>query len=286
MFYSPLRYPGGKGKLSDWFLNLMRANKISGGTYIEAYAGGAGIALFLLLKENVRQIIINDYDPAVYKFWYQVLNNTDEFTSWISTVNVTMDEWYKQHEIITSNYKRENSFKVAKAFFFLNRTNRSGVVKGGVIGGKDQKGNYKIDARFNKEELIERIQRIAKFKNRIKLTNKDAKEFLGTYSNYDDPKSLIYLDPPYYKRGGELYMNAYTDDEHKDISREIIRLKTPWVLTYDNHPRIKELYKKIKKYYLPVRYSAQARRLENELLLCGNIDMNLVSDNYDLALAS
>jgi DNA adenine methylase len=169
--YSPLRYPGGKACLSGYLSELIKDNHIENCTYIEPYAGGAGAALTMLFLEKVDSIIINDLDKSIYFFWKTILTQTDQFINKISKTKITIAEWHKQKAIYRS--KQSSPFDLGFATFFLNRTNRSGIIDGGPIGGAKQKGNWKIDARFNKEDLIERIENIDSYKKRIKITNKD-----------------------------------------------------------------------------------------------------------------
>lgn len=208
MFYSPLRYPGGKGKLAPFMEYMIIQLGHRGGTYIEPFAGGAGIAIELLLNGVVNQIVINDYDKGIWSFWKAILTETDRFINEIRNVPLTIYEWERQHEICI-NHNDRYSFELGFATFYMNRTNRSGIIKGGVIGGIEQNGNWTMDVRFNRNELIKRIQNIAKKKKNIKLYNKDVNSFINSYvPRYNN--ALIYFDPPYYKKGKQLYMNFFT----------------------------------------------------------------------------
>ena len=177
MNYSPLRYPGGKSKLTPLVEKLMQSAGINNGVYIEPFVGGGGVALSLLINKKVRKIVINDYDVAIYSVWYAILNETDEFLKMIDNAILTVDEWKKQKDYYLNN-KTAYSIQLAFATFYLNRTNRSGILKAGPIGGYDQKGNYPISARFNKEKLKERVRLIASYKSKIKLYNMEIKDFI------------------------------------------------------------------------------------------------------------
>lgn len=180
MVYSPLRYPGGKGKLTKFMEYMIDRLGYRGGTYIEPFAGGAGIAIELLLRDVVSKIVINDYDKGIWSFWKAILTETDRFIAKLAVVPLTLNEWNKQRNIcLTKNDKY--SFELGFATFYMNRTNRSGIIKGGVIGGVDQSGIWKMDARFNRKELIQRIKNIAKRKSDIKLYNKDVNSFITRY---------------------------------------------------------------------------------------------------------
>lgn len=238
---SPLRYPGGKACIFNFMTKLLEENDLVGTDYAEPYAGGAGLALKLMMKEYVGDIYINDLDPSIYAFWNAILTRPDDFCKWIEKVPVTVMQWihYKQ---IQSNYKTVDSFELAKSTFFLNRTNVSGVITGGIIGGLKQEGKYKIDVRFNKKDLINRIKDISKFSNRIHLYNIDGLDFVKELERMR--KSIfIYLDPPYYKKGSELYMNAFRDSDHQLLASKVKKLKKKWIISYDNQDFIVQLYK-------------------------------------------
>lgn len=255
-FFSPLRYPGGKGKLVPFFERLLKDNDLNDGTYIEPYVGGGAVALSLLLREYVQSIIINDKDRSIYAFWHSVLYNVDELCSLITDTPVNMESWNKQRSI-QKEKQEANLLELGFSTFFLNRTNRSGIIKAGVIGGKNQTGNFKMDARYKKEELIRRIRRINAYADRIELHNEDAIGLIKGISPQLPENSLIYFDPPYYKKGDDLYMNYYSDNDHRLISETIHQEeKHVWVLTYDNSDFIKELYKDFRSKEFQLNYSA------------------------------
>ena len=253
-FVSPLRYPGGKLKVVDYLKRLFEVNDLMDGTYIEPYAGGASVALTLLFSEYASRIKINDIDRSIYAFWYSVLNETDNLCRMITDTPVTMVQWYAQREVQAHKEEAE-LLELGFSTFFLNRTNRSGILSGGVIGGKEQTGNFKIDARYNKADLIGRIESIADYADRIELTSMDAVELIKSIKKPTE-KTFCYLDPPYYVKGRDLYLNYYNDDDHKAIAKAIKKYKGKWIISYDAVDFIRELYKKYrqKEYYLS--YSA------------------------------
>jgi len=250
---SPLRYPGGKSQLYPVVRDILRANDMVGATYVEPFAGGCGLALKLLFKGDVGRIVLNDFDVAIYAFWFSILNHTDGFCSMLADVPVTVDEWEKQKEI----YKAHDITEILNlgfATFFLNRTNVSGVIKGGLIGGKKQNGNFKLDVRFVKGGLLQRIEKIAKHKEHISLYNLDAVEFIDSKL----PKlknSFVNFDPPYVKKGSSLYKDAYSENEHRELSHKIASCNMPWIVTYDICPLVKELYGAFKGTTLGINYS-------------------------------
>lgn len=176
--FTPLRYPGGKGKLAAYVKVLISANDLADGEYAEPYAGGAGIALELLFHEYVSRIHINDVSQLVYAFWWSVLHSTDELCRLINDTPRTVEAWDRL-KLVLMNPGDHSKIELGFATFFLNRTNRSGILNGGIIGGRDQTGPWKINARYNAPELVSRVESTARLKNRISLTNLDALEFLA-----------------------------------------------------------------------------------------------------------
>lgn len=262
--FSPLRYPGGKNKTYNYIKHLVEINNIT--TYIEPFAGGAAVALRLLINNNVKRIIINDIDRGIYALWNTIVNNHLDLITLIKETPINMDQWYRQREI-QKQKDTVDELSLAFSTLFLNRTNRSGIIKGGVIGGKEQKSKDKIDCRFNKEEIIKRIELIASFSDRIKVCNYDAVDFIEVEIKYTR-NSLTFFDPPYYNKGSQLYTNYYTHDDHVKLAK-VIKSKMKnryWILTYDIAKEIENLYKNYEheKYYL--NYSIATPTLGQEFI--------------------
>lgn len=251
---SPLRYPGGKGLLYTTLKELIRANRLITGTYVEPYAGGAGAGIALLVSGQVRRIVINDLDPALYAFWRSVVKSPDEFAERTRQAKLTVNEWKRQKAIYRSA-DRYDYLNLGFATFYLNRTNRSGVLNGGPIGGLDQSGPYKIDARFRKESLLERLRVIALHSSKIVVLRRDGRSVIEQYAKKDDV--LIYADPPYFEKAGTLYMNSFTTSDHADLAKclQSVRDKR-WLLTYDNAPDVSELYPTLRRETFALGYSA------------------------------
>ncbi len=256
--FTPLRYPGGKGKLAAFIKQVVTDNDLLDGVYVEPYAGGAAIALELLIEEYVSRIHINDVSRPVYSFWKSVLVHTDDLARRIRDTNLTVRSWDRQKRVLTHQDEHDD-LDLGFAVFFLNRTNRSGILNGGIIGGRDQTGPWKIDARYNAPELTRRIESIARLHRRITLTRQDAATLLQRRSKTWPPNTLIYLDPPYYKKGRELYYDYYTDSDHRNIA-ELVRARIKgqrWIVSYDNTQEIRRLYKGCRRLVYSIGYSAR-----------------------------
>lgn len=265
--FTPLRYPGGKSKLAAYIKSIIHYNKLYDGEYVEPYAGGAGIALELLFQDYVEKIQINDLSKPVHSFWKSVLNDTDEFCRLVKDTRLSVASWDRQKRIF-SNPDQHSYLELGFSTFFLNRTNRSGILNGGIIGGRDQTGPWKIDARYNADELIFRIESIAQLKRRIKLTKYDALALLRLGLPTWPKKTLIYLDPPYYEQGRELYYDYYERENHDELAQFIEAKMNSryWIVSYDNIGPIKKLYAGFRSISYNVGYSARETKTGKEVM--------------------
>jgi DNA adenine methylase len=266
MMTSPLRYPGGKSAMAGLLSHVRKLNGLRSLRVVEPFAGGAGASLKLLALEETPEIQINDVDRSIYDFWWSVKNRPKDFARMLDAAPVSIHEWQKQRAIYRST-KRMSRLQRGFATFYLNRCNRSGIImNGGPIGGIDQEGPWKIDARFSKSGLLDRCRRIAEYGNRIALSMLDGIELIDTLPHSEN---FFFIDPPYYGKGQTLYMNALDKAYHLALSQRLRSLRdSPWVLTYDDCDEIRDLYSgwaQVRPFSL--RYVAANRRVGRELLI-------------------
>lgn len=276
--YSPLRYPGGKNKTYKYVKYLVEVNNIE--TYIEPYCGGAAVALKLLLNNNVKKIMINDYDRGIYAMWYSIVNDTNAFIDKIENVVFSMDEWEKQKRI-QNDKESANLLELGFSTFYLNRTNRSGIINAGPIGGKSQEGNYKMDCRFNTDVLKKKINLIASHKNKIKLYNLDAIDFIKK-NIVKTKRSLTFFDPPYFVKGKDLYTNFYEFPDHVELSNSISKYMTNknWILTYDVHDDIRNIYSSFEYFVYQLNYSAGSSKKGLEYIFLSDLISSAEIEKY------
>lgn len=276
---SPLRYPGGKSKLFPFLAQLINQNDLFEATYREPYAGGAGLALNLLFSGFCHSVSLNDFDPAIYSFWWSVVNRNDDFQTRVANIEFNIDEWHAQSEI-WRNPNRTNELDLGFATYYLNRTNRSGIIGGaGPIGGYDQSGPYKMDARFSLNEQLTVLNSIKDAAHLIEVTNNDALEYISKPQIAD--RELIYLDPPYYVKGRRLYRNFYSHDDHITISKLMREFRGNWIVSYDDVPQIREMYEWSHPINVELRYSAGPVGLGQEVIYLS--DSLRIQDDISLA---
>jgi len=264
---TPLRYPGGKQRLTPFIIEILGENGLLGGHYVEPYAGGAGAALELLFQKQVSSIHLNDSSRAIYAFWYSVLNHTEELCRRVISASLTVEEWRRQ-QLIVKNPQRQNILDLGFSTLYLNRVNRSGILSGGLIGGINQNGNYKMDARFTRSDIVRKIQMIASRRKDIKVTNMDAVKCLKHFGGGFPEHTLIYFDPPYFVNGSDLYLNFYLPDNHRQLATVIQSIRgVKWILSYDAAAEILDLYDNRRQFVYNLQYHAANRYKGREVFI-------------------
>lgn len=266
---SPLRYPGGKTQLYKYIKKLINHNNLEGYTYVEPFAGGCGLAIQLLHTNVVNNIILNDIDRSVYAFWRTVLDNSEKLIGKIMDTPITIEEWHRQKEI-QDNKLDTDLFELGFSTLFLNRTNFSGIVKAGPIGGLNQDGANKLDCRFNKKDIIKKIRLVHNYREQIQFYNMDAIDFFEILNKINQDELFIFLDPPYFENGPGLYTNFYTEEDHANLAKHVSNLNHNWIVTYDNVNKIKEIYKKYNYTEYSLRYSANNKYKGIEIMFYSN----------------
>lgn len=269
---TPLRYPGGKSVLSGFVGDIACRCGYEGGTYVEPYSGGAGVALRLLNSGVVSKVVINDLSPDVYAFWDSAVNHSEGFLSLLDEAEISVDEWRRQKEILRGS---ASGLLRGFAFFYLNRTCRSGVITGGVIGGLDQSGRYKVGARFNKASLRAKLEAIAARKDQIEVTNLDGVDVVAKYA--EEKRAFLYVDPPYVEKAKSLYMDSFGKGDHARLASVLReRGEGNWLLTYDQAPLVASLYAGFVAGRFGLAYSANGRRAAEELMMASNPVMKCI----------
>ncbi|MFE9836011.1 DNA adenine methylase [Streptomyces sp. NPDC005551] len=268
-YISPLRYPGGKARLAPYIAHLLSRQRPRPRSYAEAFAGGAGAALRLLTENEVEHIYLNDLDPGVAALWRCIFLDPDALTQSVKSAEVTIDAWHRHAEIY-NNPSDRTDIELGFSTFFLNRCNRSGILRARPIGGLDQTGNWKIDARFNRDSLVERIEYLAKFRDRVTISQMDARSFIRHLEPQSDD-ILMYVDPPYIVQGDRLYLDSLTSGDHEELADILRDTKLRWLLTYDANKRItNELYKGFRCVEFDILHTAQMQRTGVEYAIFGD----------------
>lgn len=264
--YTPIRYPGGKTKLYPEIKAILESNDLLGHPYAELFAGGAGLAIKLLLKGDVPSIVINDYDRAVYCMWNAVVNHAEDLCEFIDSAVLDVETW-KAMRTVYRNSDDVGDIELGKAAFYLNRTNVSGILSGGVIGGLKQAGNYKMDVRFNRETLKKKVMDIAARRGDIEVTRLDAEAFIN--DRMSNSELFAYLDPPYVQKGPGLYRSAFDEAKHRSLARKVGDARSKWVVTYDADDLIDDIYGNYERGDLEISYTANVKTVGKEKIILG-----------------
>ncbi|WP_397303188.1 DNA adenine methylase [Nonlabens ulvanivorans] len=276
MYYSPLRYPGGKSKLAAFITKICQDNDLTE-SYVEPYAGGASVALHLIINNIVNHVHINDADRSLFAFWHCLIHDSEKVLQSIESMQINMDSW-NYFKLIQKEKDTCDLIDLALSTFFLNRTNRSGILNAGVIGGKDQSGNYKMDCRFNKKDIIKRLERIINLKDKITVTNLDALDLIKQHEySGNNVGKIAYFDPPYYYKADSLYMNHYQPEDHKLVAEKIKSIRNfHFVISYDDNEAIRSLYSELPSKRYSFSHNIINSRKGMEILF---FDKNLIVDD-------
>ncbi|MGA4840637.1 DNA adenine methylase [Streptomyces sp. G45] len=268
-YISPLRYPGGKARLAPYISHILARQRPRPHSYAEAFAGGAGAALRLLVDGEVDHIYINDLDPGISALWRCIFDHTEQLAKKVEREEISVDAW-RHHSEIYRNPTQKSDIELGFATFFLNRCNRSGILRARPIGGLEQDGKWKIDARFNREALAGRIRKLGEYSDKVSLSELDARSFIQQL----EPKSadvLLYVDPPYLLQGDRLYLDSLNEDDHKQLAALLKQTSLRWLLTYDADRRVtEELYKGLRCVEFNILHTAQIQRVGAEYAIFGN----------------
>lgn len=253
--------------MTPFLSRLFQENNMEHIVYAEPYAGGAGAAINLLISNIVERVLINDANIGIYSFWKAVTEDNDRLCDWIMNKPVDLSEWNRWHRFFRES--KEPSFELGYSTFFLSRTNRSGILNAGPIGGnspeKQAAAKYKIDCRYNRDVLCDKIRRIGAFREQIVVSNLDALVFLARNNN--TPNLFVYLDPPYFNQGKSLYMSYYNPEDHKALADFLSQAaRFEWLMSYDYVDEIRDIYRDFDLYQYSLNYSAREARKGKELL--------------------
>ena len=244
--------------------DLLEHNNLLGCEFVEPFAGGAGAAIELLLSNKIGKLILNDYSRSVWAFWKCVLHRTQILCNRINSATFSLEEWEKQRKV--QHFSNAPVDDLGFSTLYLNRVNYSGIISGGLIGGKMQNGPYKMNCRFNKENLIEKIKSIAVYKNRIKLYRLDCAKFLAQRNLFSET-SFFFMDPPYYNVGNKLYLSNFIHANHEILATIVSNLQHPWIMTYDCCPEINHIYASRERIQFTLNYSANVKCKGTEILM-------------------
>jgi DNA adenine methylase len=275
-YASPLRYPGGKARMAPWLTDTFEALlwPMDVEIWLEPFGGGAGAALTALASGRVPEAWIVEANPALAAFWTTVMNDGPAMADRVERTVPTLGMFQDSRQTVAAalDGERIDTFKLGLAAFILNRCSRSGMIlpSVGPIGGKAQTGLHTVAARFNAAALADRIRTVHALGDRFKVFAGDGISFLEDLpaSGVQD-EVFCFVDPPYIGVGNDLYAIGMDDDLHQRLANALNRLTAPWLLTYDAHPQIPQLYPDSQVLEFDIPHTAGSSRVGTEYLVLG-----------------
>lgn len=268
-----IRYAGGKNKLSNHILDRIIGFYCDNGydyEYREPFFGAGAIGIRLLESSSrIKKVFINDFDLGISSIWTAVINQPEELISKLKVFKPTAGAFFDFKEKILAWEGQEPDLDLAFMKIAIHQMSFSGLgtKAGGPIGGKSQLSAYDVSCRWSIPHLSKYIRRYNKlFSNRTIRENRcfglDFEEVIKKKG-----KAFLYLDPPYYEKGPELYQHFFTDHDHFRLAHVLQKTEYPWLLSYDNCVAIRKIYDWAECMEIDINYTINTSRVKTELLI-------------------
>lgn len=266
---SPLRYPGSKVRITEMVASLLEQNLLVGCHLYEPFAGGSAVSLGLLANGFVPSATWVERDPLIYTFWKMVKEQPEALIARMMKSDISLSTWKRMLPL--RDIKRPTKATLPDlgyAGLFFNRTCFSGIIGAGPIGGITQlSSSYKIDCRFNKNELANGIRECSAIIQKVEIMFGDGIAFLQQNCLKMPSHALVYIDPPYVTNGHKLYRYHFDKKQHENLAEAVSDLRGPWLMSYDNHELIRDLYVGEQAKYVKTYQSLRSSRFVKEILL-------------------
>lgn len=276
---SPLRYPGGKARMTEWLVDVFDHlyMPMDVEVWIEPFGGGAGAGLTALEQGTVEDVWICEANPALAAFWTTLTDEDGEGERLARRVESTVPDLVQftaARETVAAGLAGEqvDRFELGFAAFLLNRCSRSGMVlpNVGPIGGKAQAGKDTIASRFHGPRLAERLRRVAGYGRSFRVHEGDALDYIEELDGVGfEEECFLFVDPPYIEEGNRLYAQGMDAAAHCRLAELLLSHPTPWVLTYDAHPVVLDLYPECPVYEFDIPHTANRQSVGTEYLVTG-----------------
>ncbi len=268
------RYPGGKNKLKKIIIKKILPYINNKTQYREVFFGGGSICLDMIKDNTIDNIWINDKDIGIACLWTSLISHHQILKEKIIHFTPSVDKFYNiRDELLQLKTQPSDIIDIGFKKLAIHQLSFSGLgtKSGGPLGGKEQKSAYKIDCRWSPDYICKKIDKIHNLLNNIKIykgscTNLDFEHII----NDNHCNSVLYLDPPYYIKGNELYQYGFTQEDHIRLSNLLYNTKHKWVLSYDDCEEIQELYQWANIQQISASYTISGSRQKTELLIWNN----------------
>jgi DNA adenine methylase len=279
---SPLRYPGSKVRITELIAGLLERNLLVGSHLYEPFAGGSAVSLALLGNGFVPSATWIERDPMIFAFWKMVKERPEALIERMMSGKVTLAAWRRMLPMrAIERPTKANLADLGYAGLFFNRTCFSGIIGAGPIGGLTQNSTYKINCRFNKKELAAMIRECSGIMKKVEIAFGDGVAFLQKECLKMPSHSVVYIDPPYVLNGHKLYRYHFKKSQHEALADAVNDLRVPWLMSYDNHDLIRDLYVGEQAKFVKTYQSLQGSRFVKEILLLSDDFMLPSSDRAE-----
>ena len=226
---SPFRYPGGKFYARRFILDLVPKHAY----YCEPFAGGASI---FFAKEKAEVSILNDLDSEVINTLVHIRDNVEDLIELLQGIRATK----QNHAFYKNSYQPKNNLERAFRWYYLNRTSYSGIMRPeNCYWGFGEKYSMRP------ENWPPHLRTVSDKLQGVELISYDFEKVIDSMPD----GSFIFVDPPYYNADQQkFYSCTFAEEDHVRLSACLRRHsdRLLFLLTYDDHSDVRELYKWVK----------------------------------------
>jgi len=233
-------YIGGKRNLAKRLIAQINATPHD--TYAEAFVGMAGV--FFRRDRRPKGEVINDYSEDVATFFRVLQHHYNAFMELIRRQLTSRAEF--ERLILTDPVTLTDMQRSAR-FLFLQRCAFGGKVAGRSFGVQTGR-----PAAFDVTKLGPLIEAAHKRLSGVVIERLDWADFI---TRYDRAGTLFYLDPPYYGCEGDYGRDLFSRDQFEAMAEQLGRIKGRFILSINDRPQVRDLFKAFDIEPVPVRYS-------------------------------
>lgn len=263
------RYPGGKSKLKKVISKHLSIYASENGLeYREPFFGGGsiGIEFLSMFSNRRRKIWINDKDSGIAALWTSVIRYPDLLKTMVIEFIPSVEAFYQYRDILTSISENLSSEQEIAKYGFMKLAVHQisysglGTKSGGPLGGKKQGGKYKIDCRWSPEYICGKIDFLHRLLNEADVRGNQCANLDFMDLIKDQERAILYLDPPYYEKGNDLYQYGFLESDHVRMANALRETNHAWLLSYDDCQEVRDLYDWAVVERLDVNYSITANK--------------------------
>lgn len=248
MLKPPICRMGGKSRLRKTIIAMIPGHTC----YVELFFG-AGWVYFG--KEPSKVEVINDIDKELINLFKMIKYHAPEIERQLQ-YEFSGRDIFEEYKNVEVGYLTE----IHRAVRFLYLITQS-------FGGKGNNYGYGTSTKPGPQIFYKNV--LNDLKERLRNTYVENLSFEKIIDKYDREYTFFFCDPPYFETTG--YGNEFGEKEHLILRDKLKSLKGKFLLTINDHEKVREWYKDFNIKEVTVNYSVskekKARGKYNELII-------------------